>query len=229
MQLFTSQDINWWTGVVWITCGLLWCFYQLLRLILTAPIRCRVSNGEKNHVMLNFSISLLMKKQTNLYRRWSEGEYILQNISANFHFWAILLTVDIFQLFCLQLKYNILVCFVCFLLWFYLKANIMHLHLMHLVCLCYCFIVFCFFIYIKHMFFTKWLMPYAHTDFNIKLETRKAILVQTIFLMCCFCMSVHVMQQPLRKKKKWFSICSEIFSLCSFIIGDTLKMQRKES
>ncbi len=23
MQLFTSQDVNWWTGVVWITCGLL--------------------------------------------------------------------------------------------------------------------------------------------------------------------------------------------------------------
>ncbi len=28
-QLFTSQDTNWWTGVVWITCRLLWCFYQL--------------------------------------------------------------------------------------------------------------------------------------------------------------------------------------------------------
>ncbi len=28
-QLFTSPDINWWTGVVWITCGLLLCFYQL--------------------------------------------------------------------------------------------------------------------------------------------------------------------------------------------------------
>ncbi len=28
MQLFTLQDINWWTGVVWITFGLLWCFYQ---------------------------------------------------------------------------------------------------------------------------------------------------------------------------------------------------------
>ncbi len=27
--LLSSQDINWWTGVVWITCGLLWCFYQL--------------------------------------------------------------------------------------------------------------------------------------------------------------------------------------------------------
>ncbi len=23
---------NWWTGVVWITCGLLWCFYQLFKL-----------------------------------------------------------------------------------------------------------------------------------------------------------------------------------------------------
>ncbi len=29
-QLLTSQDNNWWTGVVWITCGLLWCFYQCL-------------------------------------------------------------------------------------------------------------------------------------------------------------------------------------------------------
>ncbi len=31
-QLFTSQDVNWWSGVVWITCGLLWCFYQLFGL-----------------------------------------------------------------------------------------------------------------------------------------------------------------------------------------------------
>ncbi len=30
-QLFTSQDINWWTGVVWITC-VLWCLYELFRL-----------------------------------------------------------------------------------------------------------------------------------------------------------------------------------------------------
>ncbi len=27
--LLASQDGNWWTGVVWITYGLLWCFYQL--------------------------------------------------------------------------------------------------------------------------------------------------------------------------------------------------------
>ncbi len=32
LQLLSSQDVNWWTGVVWITCGLLWCFYQLFGL-----------------------------------------------------------------------------------------------------------------------------------------------------------------------------------------------------
>ncbi len=32
IMLFTSQDVNWWTGVVWITCGLLWWFYQLFGL-----------------------------------------------------------------------------------------------------------------------------------------------------------------------------------------------------
>ncbi len=31
-QLLSSPDVNWWTGVVWITCGLLWCFYQLFGL-----------------------------------------------------------------------------------------------------------------------------------------------------------------------------------------------------
>ncbi len=28
----SSPDVNWWTGVVWIICGLLWCFYQLFGL-----------------------------------------------------------------------------------------------------------------------------------------------------------------------------------------------------
>ncbi len=31
-QLFNWQDVTCWTGVVWITCGLLWCFYQLFGL-----------------------------------------------------------------------------------------------------------------------------------------------------------------------------------------------------
>ncbi len=30
--LFTSKDVNWWSGVMWITCGLVWCFYQLFGL-----------------------------------------------------------------------------------------------------------------------------------------------------------------------------------------------------
>ncbi len=29
---FASQDVNCWTGVVWIACGLLWCLYQLFEL-----------------------------------------------------------------------------------------------------------------------------------------------------------------------------------------------------
>ncbi len=29
-----AQDINGWTGVIWITCGLLWCFCQLFGLLL---------------------------------------------------------------------------------------------------------------------------------------------------------------------------------------------------
>ncbi len=31
-HLSISQGNTWWTGVVWITCGLLWCFYQLFEL-----------------------------------------------------------------------------------------------------------------------------------------------------------------------------------------------------
>ncbi len=31
-QLFPSQDVNWWMWDVWITCGSLWCFYQLFGL-----------------------------------------------------------------------------------------------------------------------------------------------------------------------------------------------------
>ncbi len=27
-----ESDLIWWTGVMWITCGLLWCFYKLFRL-----------------------------------------------------------------------------------------------------------------------------------------------------------------------------------------------------
>ncbi len=66
-QLFASQDANWWTGVVWITCWLL-CFFLSLSavwtLILTAPIHNKGSIWWAS-VMLNVSKSVLMKK-TNL-------------------------------------------------------------------------------------------------------------------------------------------------------------------
>ncbi len=32
MQHFASQDVNLWAGLEWITCGLLWCFYQMFGL-----------------------------------------------------------------------------------------------------------------------------------------------------------------------------------------------------
>ncbi len=47
-QILDSQDINWWTGVVWITRVLLWWFNQLFGLLfLTAPIHCRASIAEQ--------------------------------------------------------------------------------------------------------------------------------------------------------------------------------------
>ncbi len=65
---FTSKDINWWTGVVWITCRLLWCFYQLFGL--TAPIHCIGSIGEQW-----YNAKFLYRWKTKSYyildaRRW---------------------------------------------------------------------------------------------------------------------------------------------------------------
>ncbi len=39
-----SQDVNWWTGVTWITGKVLISFWTL---ILTAPIHCKDSIGEQ--------------------------------------------------------------------------------------------------------------------------------------------------------------------------------------
>ncbi len=40
-KLFTSQDVNWWTGVVWIIVMFLSAVWTL---ILTAPIHCRLKD-----------------------------------------------------------------------------------------------------------------------------------------------------------------------------------------
>ncbi len=76
MQLFTSQDINWWTGVVWITCRLLWCF-----------IRWLDSHSDGTHwwasvVMLNFSKYFLIKKHIYVMDGWMAWRgYILRKLS----------------------------------------------------------------------------------------------------------------------------------------------------
>ncbi len=66
-QLFSSQGINWWTGVMSIACGLLWCFYQLFELILMAPIHCRGSIGEQVIYLLNYSFEF----KSLILRRWN--------------------------------------------------------------------------------------------------------------------------------------------------------------
>jgi len=65
MQLFTSQDVNWWTGVVWMDyCDVI--------------ISCLDSHSDGTHslqrihswasdIMLHFSTSVMMKKQTHLH------------------------------------------------------------------------------------------------------------------------------------------------------------------
>ncbi len=74
MDLFlslSSQDINWWTGVVWIIMMFLSAVWTL---ILTAPIHCRISIDEQ--VMECHISPNLMKKQTHLHLGWPESEYI---------------------------------------------------------------------------------------------------------------------------------------------------------
>ncbi len=75
-QLFTSHDVNWWTGVVWIIVMFLSAVWTL---ILTAPIHCRGSIAEQ--VMECYISPNLMKKQTHLHLRWPEDEEIFITFS----------------------------------------------------------------------------------------------------------------------------------------------------
>ncbi len=71
MQLLASQDINWWTGVVWIIVMFLLAVWTL---ILTAPIHCSGSIAEQ--VMECYISANLKKKQTHLHLGCPEDEYI---------------------------------------------------------------------------------------------------------------------------------------------------------
>ncbi len=71
-HLLSSQDINWWTGVEWITCGLLWCFYQLFGLSFW-----RHPFTAEHPLLRQWYISPnLMQKQTHLHLGWPEDEDI---------------------------------------------------------------------------------------------------------------------------------------------------------
>ncbi len=71
-QLFTSQDIKWWTGVVLITCVLLWCFYQLFGLLFRRhPFTAEDPVSKWCNATFH---QILMKKQTYLYLEWPEGK-----------------------------------------------------------------------------------------------------------------------------------------------------------
>ncbi len=79
MQLFTSQDIKWWTGVVWIIVMFLSAVWTL---ILTAPIHCRGSNGEQ--VMQCYISPNMMKKKQNSSTSCMAWVWVFY---VNFHFW----------------------------------------------------------------------------------------------------------------------------------------------
>ncbi len=75
-HLFTSQDVNW-----WITCGLLWCFYQLFGLSFwrhpfTAedPLVSMWCNAK--------FLQICCDEKTNSFV-WPESKF-----SANVHFWV---------------------------------------------------------------------------------------------------------------------------------------------
>ncbi len=80
-QLFASQDINRWTGVVWIIVMFLSAVWTL---ILTAPIHCRGSIGEEVTECYISPKSVLMKKQT-LYIFY---DLRVSKLSGNCHFWV---------------------------------------------------------------------------------------------------------------------------------------------
>ncbi len=72
-QLFTLQAINWWTGVMWITCGLLWCFTAETAEDPLVSKRC----------IVHFSKSVLINRQTPLHHGTITAH---STISAHFHF-----------------------------------------------------------------------------------------------------------------------------------------------
>ncbi len=78
LSRLSSQDVNWWTGEVWMTCGLLWCFVWTL--ILTAPIHYRGSIHSIQHiyifgwtvpfVILKTVVKIIVVKMSNWWQKF---------------------------------------------------------------------------------------------------------------------------------------------------------------
>ncbi len=79
MHLFTSQDINCQTGVLWITCGLLWCFYQLFGLSFW-----RHPFTAEDPLMSKWCNAKLKLKNSSTFL---DGLRV-SKCSSNFHFWV---------------------------------------------------------------------------------------------------------------------------------------------
>ncbi len=75
--LINTQDVKWWTGVVWIIYGLLWSFISYLDSFWWHPFTAEDPLVRK---MLNFSQTVLIIHQTHLY---------LDGLMQNLHFCVI--------------------------------------------------------------------------------------------------------------------------------------------
>ncbi len=75
MQIFTSQDINLLTGVVWIKYGLLWCFYKVFGLSFWRHPFTAENHWWASDTMLHFLKSVLMMKQTHLHLGWTDMDF----------------------------------------------------------------------------------------------------------------------------------------------------------
>ncbi len=96
MQVFSSQDSNWWTGVVWIFVMFLSAVWTL---ILTAPIHCK---GFIDEQVMQCYISPNLFWWTLLLLGWPESEDILIcGWIMPFRVWTLcfLRSVSVFELF----------------------------------------------------------------------------------------------------------------------------------
>ncbi len=73
-QLFASQDVYWWTGVMWITCGSLWCFISCSD---GTHLIKRISWFASDVICSHEEAHFLMKRWTQISKLWFLGELFL--------------------------------------------------------------------------------------------------------------------------------------------------------